>query len=403
MDNYRIIKPEAAGDFAGALESVVRQMGEFLAAEEVAGRRPVYVRFFLSDAQNQAAALHDRLTLDAVEEVPGAPRCFATRSGKKLLPASFLSSPKKGSARKAPDIRSFSNRISIIEQPPLDGSRIAALVRTSSEADKYLFHSLRLTEEEAAGKTSYEQSRLLFDKYLAIIKPIGLELKTQCVRTWIYVRDIDSNYAGLVKARNDVFAEEGLSFDTHYIASTGIGGANECRSAVVAIDFLTEPGICEADKTYLKALSHLSPTHDYGVAFERGVLVKDHVYISGTASIDHRGHILHEGDVIAQTDRLLENIGALFAESGRDGLLSAKSKGPVRVPQGEPGTGIAFPHCALAPVPAGVPYWVVYLRDISDFAKIDAYMQARFPDTPRIILEARVCRPGWLIEMECEV
>ena len=373
MDNYRIIKPEAAGDFAGALESVVRQMGEFLAAEEVAGRRPVYVRFFLSDAQNQAAALHDRLTLDAVEEVPGVQHfpgtgCEATRSTRHPL----------------------YSRISVVEQPPLDGSRIAALVRTSSEADKYLFHSLRLTEEEAAGKTSYEQSRLLFDKYLAVIKPLGLELKTQCVRTWICVRDIDSNYAGLVKARNDVFAEEGLSFDTHYIASTGIGGANECRSAVVAIDFLTQPGICEADKIYLKALSHLSPTHEYGVAFERGVQVKDHVYISGTASIDHRGHILHEGDVLAQTDRLLENIGALFAESGRDGLLSAKSKGPVRVPQGEP-------------VPAGVPYWVVYLRDISDFAKIDAYMQARFPDTPRIILEARVCRPGWLIEMECEV
>ena len=369
MDNYKIIKPEAAGDFAGALESVVRQMGEFLAAEEVAGRRPVYVRFFLSDAQNQAAALHDRLTLDAVEEVPGVQHfpgtgCEATRSTRHPL----------------------YSRISVVEQPPLDGSRIAALVRTSSEADKYLFHSLRLTEEEAAGKTSYEQSRLLFDKYLAVIKPLGLELKTQCVRTWIYVRDIDSNYAGLVKARNDVFAEEGLSFDTHYIASTGIGGANECRSAVVAIDFLTQPGICEADKTYLKALSHLSPTHEYGVAFERGVKVAgpsaDHVYISGTASIDHRGHILHEGDVIAQTDRLLENIGALLTEAGQDG---------------------PFARRGWQTVPSGVPYWVVYLRDISDFAKIDAYMQARFPDTPRIILEARVCRPGWLIEMECEV
>ena len=203
-------------------------------------------------------------------------------------------------------------------------------MRTSSEADKYLFHSLRLTEEEAAGKTSYEQSRLLFDKYLAIIKPLGLELKTQCVRTWIYVRDIDSNYAGLVKARNDVFAEEGLSFDTHYIASTGIGGANECRSAVVAIDFLTQPGICEADKTYLKALSHLSPTHEYGVAFERGVQVKDHVYISGTASIDHRGHILHEGDVIAQTDRLLENIAALLMEAGQDGCEGVLRPGNAR-------------------------------------------------------------------------
>lgn len=80
-----------------------------------------------------------------------------------------------------------------------------------------------------------------------IIRPLGLDLKTHCVRTWIYVRDIDSNYAGLVKARNDVFAEEGLSPDTHYIASTGIGGATESRNAVVAIDFLTRPDLRRKD------------------------------------------------------------------------------------------------------------------------------------------------------------
>ena len=353
MDNYRIIKPEVNGCFAGALESVAGQLEAFLAAEATEGRKPVRIQFFLSDAQNQAAALQTR-----------------------LLPASFLSSPKEGSARKAPDIRSFSDRISIIEQPPLDGSRVAALVHTSTDADRFTFHSLRLTEEEAAGKNSYEQSRILFAKYLAIIKPLGLELKTHCVRTWIYVRDIDSNYAGMVRARNGVFAEEGLSHETHYIASTGIGGATEGRNALVAMDFLTCPGIAEEDKTYLKALSHLSPTHDYGVAFERGVMLgggrpeaAGHIFISGTASIDHRGNILHEGDVLAQTDRLLENIEALMAEGLQDGR---------------------------------VPYFVIYLRDISDYAKVDAYMQERYPDIPRLILEARVCRPGWLIEMECE-
>ena len=389
MEVYRIIKPAKSSDYAAALEDVLTQLHVFFAEESAEGRRPVYVRFFLSDAQNQAAVLYKRLTLDAVEEVPGAPRCSATRSGKMLHAWHLLYS-----------------RISVVEQPPLDGNRIAALVRTSSEADQYLFHSLRLTEEEAAGKTSYEQSRLLFDKYLGIIRPLGLELKTHCVRTWIYVRDIDSNYAGLVKARNDVFAEEGLSFDTHYIASTGIGGASECRSAVVAIDFLTQPGIREEDKTYLKALSHLSPTHDYGVAFERGVKVvgtsADHIYISGTASIDHLGHILHEGDVLAQTDRLLENIAALLAESGRDGREGVLRPGNARTGLPLRDTDGPFARRGWQTVPAGVPYWVVYLRDISDYARVDAYMQARFPDTPRIILEARVCRPGWLIEMECE-
>ena len=313
--------------------SLLDRMDRFFGDERAEGRHPVFVRFFLSDAQNQIDALRK-----ALETRP--------------LYASLA--------------------VSIVEQPPLDGSRIAALAQTASEKKRCLFHSLRLTEEEAAGKDSYAQSRLLFSKYLDLIRPLGLEMKTHCVRTWIYVRDIDSNYAGLVKARNDVFAEEGLRHDTHYIASTGIGGATEGRNAVVAIDFLTRPDIRESDKTYLKALSHLSPTHDYGVAFERGVRLSDgQIFISGTASIDSRGQVLHEGDVVAQADRLLENISVLLQEGG-----SSLDR---------------------------VPYFVIYLRDISDYSVIDAYMQERFPSVPRILLEARVCRPSWLIEMECEV
>ena len=135
---------------------------------------------------------------------------------------------------------------------------------------------------------------------------------------------------------------------------------------------MTRPDIHESDKTYLKALSHLSPTHDYGVAFERGVRLSDgRIYISGTASIDHKGQVLHEGNVLAQADRLLENIDQLLLEGG-----SSMEK---------------------------VPYLIVYLRDIADYTLVDAYIQRRFQYLPRVILEARVCRPSWLIEMECEV
>ena len=382
MDSYKIIRPASNESFADALASVLSGLSDHLAAEKAQGRELVFVRFFLSDAQNQAPALRQALEGDDY------------RTGNAGTGGPLRATGQPFARRGGP--------YSIVEQPPLDGSRIAALVWTSPDAVRYLFHSLRLTEEEAAGKTSYEQSLLLFDKYLGIIRPLGLDLKTHCIRTWIYVRDIDSNYAGLVKARNDVFAEEGLSHDTHYIASTGIGGANEVRSAVVAIDFLTAPGIVEEDKIYLKALSHLSPTHDYGVAFERGVRVKDHVFISGTASIDHKGRILHEGDVLAQADRLLENIGYLLDEgclTGRDGVIRSGNAGtglPLR------DTDLPFARRGRQTGQAGIPYFIIYLRDIADYAKVDAYMQARFPDTPRIILEARVCRPGWLIEMECE-
>ena len=335
--NFSIIRPKRCRTFAEALSSLFSEIQVFLDKEASLGRNAVLTRFFLSDAQNQAAAL--RMQLDN----------FRWPAGGGAAPPA----------------------ISIVEQPPLDSSRVTALVMTSSSQPSWLFYSIRLTEAEAEGLDSYAQARLLWDKYLDIIRPMGLELKTHCVRTWIYVRDIDANYAGVVKARNDVFALEGLSHLSHYIASTGIGGATECRNAVVAMDFLTYPAIKEQDKTYLKALSHLSPTHDYGVAFERGVKLSDgQIYISGTASIDKHGHVLYPGDIKAQTDRLLENIDKLLSEGG-----SSIQK---------------------------VPYFIVYLRDISEYNTVDSYMRVHFPEVPRVILEARVCRPAWLIEMECE-
>ena len=44
---------------------------------------------------------------------------------------------------------------------------------------------------------------------------------------------------------------------------------------------------------------------------------------------------------------------------------------------------------------------IVYLRDISDYDIVSRMFQERFPDTPFVITLAPVCRPTWLIEMEC--
>ena len=51
-----------------------------------------------------------------------------------------------------------------------------------------------------------------------------MTMERNLIRTWIYVTNIDVNYQGVVEARNDIFDKEGLTADTHYIASTGIGG-----------------------------------------------------------------------------------------------------------------------------------------------------------------------------------
>ena len=45
--------------------------------------------------------------------------------------------------------------------------------------------------------------------------------------------------------------------------------------------------------------------------------------------------------------------------------------------------------------------FIVYLRDMADYTVISRMFEERFPDKPCVFLLAPVCRPGWLIEMEC--
>lgn len=334
MNCYRIFKPKNKGTFIQRTEELNTLLTDYLKTEEAEHRHLQYAKVFLSDAQNQY---------------------------QQLVESDLYQNHLSAKA------------VTVVEQPPLDGSKISVLTKTTDGSDDFVFQSLRLTEDEAVGLDSYQQTMLLFGKYLDSIKDSGLTMNTNLVRTWIYVAGIDVNYAGVVRARNDIFDRYGLTADTHYVASTGIGGHTAVRHALVAIDFLTLPTIAENDKKYLEAFDHLNPTHEYGVAFERGTRIshggENLCLISGTASIDSRGRVVHVGDVGLQTRRLLENIDALLSDGGA-------SLGNVN-------------------------YFVIYLRDPSDYNLVDGYMKTRFPDKPFIIVTAKVCRPEWLIEMEC--
>ena len=345
MDKYIILSPEAKGSFNDRLNFLYLKLGNILDTEKLENRTLQYCKVFLSDSQNQIKEFEE-----------------------SLLYQEFL----KGT------------NLTIVEQTPLNGSKASLLIKTTDDTTPILFHSLRLTEEEAKGKNSYEQTRLLFNKYLKTIEGTDMTMERNLVRTWIYVTNIDVNYQGVVEARNDIFDKEGLTADTHYIASTGIGGATPVRHAAVAIDFLTVPNIKEEDKKYLQALEHLNPTHEYGVAFERGTRLtlpthtlhpegsqqfKQQYFISGTASIIKHGDVVYEGDIVRQTGRLLENIGALL----KDGDATMND----------------------------IRYFIIYLRDITDYHTVEILMNQFYPQIPHIIVEAKVCRPGWLIEMEC--
>lgn len=334
MTHYKIFSDTGCGLFHERLNDIYDKVKRYLAAEQCEQRTLCYAKVFLSDVSNQEEALHhSRLMTELISHAA----------------------------------------YTIIQQSPVNGAKIGLLLKTSDETDGFTLSSLRLTDSEVNGANSYDQTKILFSKYLALLKTEGLNLKDHCVRTWIYVRDIDANYDGVVKARNDIFRQHGLTADTHFIASTGIGGRAMGKHVCVAIDFLTARDIRQEDKLYLKALDYLNPTHEYGVAFERGVRVtlphKYQYFISGTASINHRGEVVHVGDVTKQTARLLENISALLADGGA--------------------------------TMADVKYFIIYLRDLADADTVERYMSEAYPSVPRIITHAEVCRPAWLVEMEC--
>ncbi len=308
---------------------------------ELKGAVAVFKRYFLSDAANQAD-----------EIITGDP-CDCAKS--------------------------------IIQQIPLDGSKVGLWVYLMTNVDSERkasglyevrhgdFRHLWNGSANNTATNSEYQTRLLFNEYVMQLMQEGCTLKDNCIRTWLFVNDIDNNYGGVVRARNQVFFTQGLTTDTHFIASTGIGGRQQDAQVLTQMDNYAISGVKAEQIHYLYAPTHLNRTSDYGVSFERGTYVdyadRRQVFISGTASINNKGKIEHPRDIEKQTLRMWENVGALLQEAGCD-----------------------FENVGVM---------IVYLRDIADYPLVKELYEKRFPNTPRIIVQAAVCRPGWLIEMEC--
>lgn len=281
--------------------------------------------------------------------------------------------------------------VSIIQQPPLPGSKISMLAyHLESEApitkkrlsNKHIvleknglrhLWSTRLCASDDNGSFSAEdQTRQVFDDLIGTLKDQGGTLREDCVRTWIYLKDVDVFYQGMVDSRRELFARHGMNGDSHYIASTGIEGACAHRHDLVAMDAYSVVGLESQQISYLNDFDRLNPTQDYNVTFERGTRVayadRSHLFISGTASIDRNGEVVHAGNVIRQLDRALDNVDALLMSGGAN--------------------------------LEDLNYLIVYLRDATDYARVKNYLDFHMPELPVFIVEGAVCRPEWLVEVE---
>ena len=324
--------------FAGQLERIYKAERLIMEQEDIKGSTVVMKRYFLSDSANQAP----------------------------------LMKYEKDSS------------VSIIQQAPLDGSKVAVWLYLQKGTKVYnedgvivaehngYRHLWKMGMHEHKGDSAWQTESLLIS-YAEMLQNYGATLADNCIRTWFFVRDVDTQYAGMVTARKDFFREQGLTEKTHYISSTGIGGSPADTKALLQLGTYALTGMKPSQQQYLYAPTHLNLTYEYGVTFERGTLVKygdrGQIFISGTASIDNKGNVLYVGDIVNQTRRMWENVEKLLEEGG------ATFNDVMQI--------------------------VVYLRDSADYLTVSRMFKEKFPDTPYVITLAPVCRPAWLIEMEC--
>ena len=238
-------------DFATQYHQLLQAQQQFI--KEVGGAKIMMKRYFVSDATNQMPLIED-----------------------------------------------LAEHVSVIQQPPLDGTKVAAWLYLHKGDSNYQ-HVWKMNQIVPEGD-SYHQSRTLLERYEEELKErYDANIAEHCIRTWFFVRDVDTQYKGLVVARRENFEAQGLTNKTHYLASTGIHGIPADTNAIVQMDTYMVKGLEPTQQTYLYARTHLNPTYEYGVTFERGVKLtygdRTHLLISGTASINNKGEVVHVGDL----------------------------------------------------------------------------------------------------------
>ena len=366
---HLLIEPLEDGCFEEQLEQVITQYHNALESLDLPRHTAVFRRCFLSDAANQ------------LDIVMASPLGIAVPTSEAAAISCIEQRPvcNRKLALLAYHIRDVEPAAKSVETISDAGPYARSLVLERRERTLLWSAQMSAQPRELRGLCSIEETRCsldqtsrIFSTYRDHLRSKGATLRENAVRTWVFVQNVDSHYAGIVKARRKLFASEGLTPETHYVVSTGIEGRTAQPRSLVTLDAIAVLGLSEDQMVFVDCLDHLNRTDEYGVTFERAARLnsgdRSHIYISGTASIDASGQILHEGDVLRQVERTLENVSALLevANASLDDMASM----------------------------------ILYLRDSSDAKRVVSFLDDNHPDLPFVAVQASVCRPGWLVEIE---
>ena len=218
-----------------------------------------------------------------------------------------------------------------------------------------------------------EQTTELFEEMERILAAHGLTF-ANVVRTWFYNDDINGWYAEFNAARTRFFESRHV-FETFLPASTGIGHGNPFGAALVSGFFAMRPKAPSAVARIVKSPLQ-ADAMSYRSSFSRAAEVESasgrRLFVSGTASIlPDSSEVAFLGDYDRQVDCAM-----------RAALAIVESRGmTIR----------------------DVTRAIVYLLDPASRDAWRRWLKAQgLPPDFATELDAEVCRPDWLFEVELD-
>lgn len=364
-DEYAILcRPEdRSADAARQAESAYRALASQLADHRASFDDLTREALVLADVRElpQVLAVRNRVLAgigqDSRAPLPTFIQQPSVDPGTRLELSVWASVPHDPAARSVRDVRA--QTACTCEGCVRSGAR---LVRLGDE------ESLHTSSVYGTGGDALQQVGDMFRNAERLLQQCGMGFG-DVVRTWIYLRDIDRDYAALNQARREFFRDRGVGLRP---ASTGVQGVPFPAGHDIAISLEARQSPLGVGVARMST-PFLNEAWSYGADFSRGLRLTDAnkvtLQVSGTASIDEAGRTVHAGDFAAQADRMLDNIESLLAgqRAGFGDIVSA----------------------------------VTYLKRASDAPVLrSTYARRGFDRFPCAIVHAPLCRPELLCETE---
>ncbi len=217
------------------------------------------------------------------------------------------------------------------------------------------------------------QTTAVFEGIEDALKDAGMTF-ANVARTWLYMDKILDWYDVFNKAR-DAFFRSRKVYDGLVPASTGIGSANLCGSAITACAIAVKPRVRGAVTVEAVPSPLQCAALEYGSSFSRAIEIGTPEYrtlmVSGTASIEPGGATAYVDDVKKQIQLTMDVVEAILVSRNMGWKDATRA--------------------------------VMYLKKASYMEIWQAWLKSRgLESMPLITIEADVCRDNLLVELEID-